>query len=276
MIPTSENACSTSMIRRKGSRFLWILPGKIFPTFPIVRILICIAVDPRDAEKVMVVFPNYGVISIFASDDGGATWTPVSGNLEENSDGSGSGPSVRWISILYVNDQPVYLAGTSVGLFSATKLNGMNTVWAPEALTKIGNIVVDMIDVRQSDGYVAVATHGNGIYSTYINEIPTGTVMQAEQPKTFKLFSAYPNPFNPVTTIKYSILKESDVTIRIYDILGKEITTLVNERKSVGKYSVTFNANNLSSGVYFYRMQAIPKGRQAGSFVSTKKFVLLK
>ena len=252
------------------------ITGENFPYFPYCPYINCIAVDPRDAEKVMVVFPNYGVISIFASDDGGATWTPVSGNLEENSDGSGSGPSVRWISILYVNDQPVYLAGTSVGLFSATKLNGMNTVWAPEALTKIGNIVVDMIDVRQSDGYVAVATHGNGIYSTYINEIPTGTVMQAEQPKTFKLFSAYPNPFNPVTTIKYSILKESDVTIRIYDILGKEITTLVNERKSVGKYSVTFNANNLSSGVYFYRMQAIPKGRQAGSFVSTKKFVLLK
>ena len=87
--------------------------------------------------------------------------------------------------------------------------------------------------------------------------------------KTFSLSQNYPNPFNPTTTIQYSIPRQSFVTIKIYDILGKEITTLVNERKSAGNHSVNFNASDLPSGVYFYRMQA-------GSFVSTKKFVLLK
>ncbi|MEJ2616288.1 MAG: T9SS type A sorting domain-containing protein, partial [Ignavibacteriaceae bacterium] len=91
----------------------------------------------------------------------------------------------------------------------------------------------------------------------------------ADLPKTFALFANYPNPFNPITTIKYSMSKESFVTINVYDIVGREIANLVNDRKSAGNYSVKFYARNLPSGVYFYRMQA-------GSFVSTKKFVLLK
>lgn len=88
-------------------------------------------------------------------------------------------------------------------------------------------------------------------------------------PHTFTLFANYPNPFNPVTTIQYSIPKESFLIIKVYDVLGKEIATIVNERKSAGNYSIDFNASNLPSGVYLYSMQA-------GSFVSTKKFVLLK
>lgn len=103
---------------------------------------------------------------MFKSIDGGGSWTPVSGNLEENPDGSGSGPSVRWVSILYLDDEPVYLAATRVGLFSARRLEGMDTKWSPEAQTFIGNVVINMIDVRQSEGFVAVATHGNGVYST--------------------------------------------------------------------------------------------------------------
>ena len=85
----------------------------------------------------------------------------------------------------------------------------------------------------------------------------------------YNLLQNYPNPFNPTTIIKYSIPNESFVVLKVYDILGKEISNLVNERKTAGNYSVYLNANNLPSGIYFYRMQA-------GSFVSTKKFVLLK
>jgi hypothetical protein len=69
--------------------------------------------------------------------------------------------------------------------------------------------------------------------------------------------------------INYSLPKSGLVTIKVYDILGKEIATLINEEKSAGNYSVQFNGNSLSSGIYFYRMQA-------GSFVQTKKLVLLK
>ncbi len=85
----------------------------------------------------------------------------------------------------------------------------------------------------------------------------------------YKLFQNYPNPFNPTTMINYSIPKTSLVTIKVYDILGKEVETLVNEQKAPGNYNIEFNANRLSSGIYFYRMQA-------GSFVSTKKLIILK
>ncbi len=88
-------------------------------------------------------------------------------------------------------------------------------------------------------------------------------------PKEFSLLQNYPNPFNPRTTIKYLIPQTSFVTITVYDILGKEVSKLVNEEKLSGSYEVQFDGSKLSSGVYFYRLHA-------GSFFKTKKLVLLK
>ena len=88
-------------------------------------------------------------------------------------------------------------------------------------------------------------------------------------PNNFVLFQNYPNPFNPTTVINYQLLVASHVVIRVYDVLGREVATLVNERKSSGSYQVDFDAHSLSGGVYFYRMQA-------GSFTETKKLVLVK
>ena len=133
----------------------------------------CIAVDPRDASRLLVVYPNYELLSIFLSTDGGQSWTPVAGNLEEHRDGTGAGPSVRWAATLYVHDRPVYFAATSAGLFSATRLDGMNTVWVQEGAGTIGSVVVDMVDARHSDGYVAVGTHGNGVYTATVTELPS-------------------------------------------------------------------------------------------------------
>jgi photosystem II stability/assembly factor-like uncharacterized protein len=135
----------------------------------------CIAIDPRNASRLVVVYPNYEILSIFLSEDGGQTWTPVAGNLEEHPDGSGVGPSVRWVSMLYVGDRPVCFAATSAGLFSTTSLDGTSTVWTQEGVGTIGSVVVDMVDVRQSDGYVAVGTHGNGVYTATVTE-PTSPV----------------------------------------------------------------------------------------------------
>jgi plastocyanin len=98
---------------------------------------------------------------------------------------------------------------------------------------------------------------------------PTSILFNNSVPNNFDLEQNYPNPFNPSTTINYAVPTAGLVTIKVFDILGKEIAALVNERKTAGNYAVDFNAINLPSGVYFYRMQA-------GSFASTKKFVLLK
>ena len=85
----------------------------------------------------------------------------------------------------------------------------------------------------------------------------------------FTLNQNYPNPFNPSTKIKYTIPNVGNVRLNVFNVLGKEIATLVNEEKSAGKYEVEFNAANLPSGIYFYQLQS-------GSFVETKKMILLK
>jgi predicted GH43/DUF377 family glycosyl hydrolase len=90
-----------------------------------------------------------------------------------------------------------------------------------------------------------------------------------ELPTDFSLYQAYPNPFNPETTIKYSIPSESRVMIKIFNELGQEVATLANEQKPAGTYTVTWNAVGIASGVYWYRMTA-------GSFMDTKKIVVLK
>ncbi len=77
------------------------------------------------------------------------------------------------------------------------------------------------------------------------------------------------NPFNPSTTIKYQLGDYGHVTLKVYDVLGNELITIVNEAKAAGKYEVEFNASSLSSGVYFYKLQT-------GAFVDTKKMILLK
>ncbi|PIW99579.1 MAG: hypothetical protein COZ80_04605, partial [Ignavibacteria bacterium CG_4_8_14_3_um_filter_37_9] len=83
------------------------------------------------------------------------------------------------------------------------------------------------------------------------------------------LSNAFPNPFNPITTITYQLPKEGLVTLKIYDILGNEVRTLVNEQKEMGKYTVQFDASSLASGMYIYRLRA-------NDYTSTKKMLLLK
>jgi hypothetical protein len=85
----------------------------------------------------------------------------------------------------------------------------------------------------------------------------------------FELAPNYPNPFNPTTTIRYQIPQAGLVSLKVYDILGKEVATLVNQRQEAGSYRVSFNAAQLSSGVYFYRIQT-------AGFVETRKMLLVK
>ena len=91
----------------------------------------------------------------------------------------------------------------------------------------------------------------------------------AVTPSHYVLSQNYPNPFNPSTTIKYELPKASQVTLSVFDILGREVSVLANERKNAGVHEVKFDGSNLASGVYFYRIQA-------GDFIQTKRLLLLK
>jgi hypothetical protein len=88
-------------------------------------------------------------------------------------------------------------------------------------------------------------------------------------PKRFALSQNYPNPFNPSTTIKYQLPKESLVKITVFDVLGKQVGVLVNEKKNAGFYEVDFNSEGLASGLYLYKIEA-------GDFTDVKKMMLIK
>lgn len=105
--------------------------------------------------------------------------------------------------------------------------------------------------------------NGNFTYYNLAQTIEFGS------PVKFELSQNYPNPFNPATVISFSLPQKSNVTVKIYDILGNEVRTLINETKDAGKHSVNFNATSLSSGVYFYSIKA-------GNFTETKKMTLIK
>lgn len=124
-----------------------------------------IAVDPRNADHVFLTFSNYGIISIWESTDGGIKWNSISGNLEQNANGTGNGPSVRYLSILPSGaTESIYFVGTSLGLYKTELINGDNTIWVQESPDVIGSSVVSMIKSRSIDGNVVTATHGNGVF----------------------------------------------------------------------------------------------------------------
>jgi hypothetical protein len=122
--------------------------------------------------------------------------------------------------------------------------------------------------VGESKGQNTVLT--SGFLSGTLTSGPVdGVSDQPKVPKAFLLHQNYPNPFNPTTTIRFELPHASKVSLKVYNVLGQEAVTLIDEDKSAGVYEVRFNAVNLSSGMYVYRIHA-------GDFVATKALMLLK
>ncbi len=125
----------------------------------------------------------------------------------------------------------------------------------PEAIDEVKTIVIDKVEG--------------------VDEFDANTVVSVEESEnlisefTYNLQQNYPNPFNPNTAIQFSLKDAELVSLKVYNILGQEVMTLINEYKNSGRYQVNFNAKNLASGIYIYRLQA-------GSFMSSKKMILLK
>jgi len=143
---------------------------------------------------------------------------------------------------------------------------------------------VDLHEISSKRHWMATAEYKGGLYVVggidsianavdIVEEIvPQGTAgvhMELEIPGSYYLKPNYPNPFNPSTTISYSIPEISFVTLKVYDVLGNEIATLLNEEKTAGSYEVEFIATDLPSGIYFYTLTT-------GSFTLTKKMILLR
>gem|GEM_PF-3660247 len=120
----------------------------------------------------------------------------------------------------------------------------------------------DKIDLAIAGGDTVFILHNQGYVFTSVKSNPDHT-------KDYRLFQNYPNPFNPATTISFGLPYPQKVILKIYDVLGKEVTTLFDDYLSAGKHSLEWNAGNLPSGVYFFRIEA-------GNFIQSKKLLLLK
>jgi len=230
----------------------------------------CLAVDPTNSASVIATFSNYNTTSVWYTTNSGVSWENQEGNLYGT-----DGPSIRWAEIFYVQSVKHVVLSTSTGVYYTTNLSGFSTVWTQEAVSAIGNVVCVMTKFRDSDKTLVVGTHGRGAFQTQVTVPISVGQISTEIPAAYSLSQNYPNPFNPTTTIKINIAGGTAgqaahfVKLRIYDITGKQVATLVNEKLAPGTYSVTWNAANIATGVYFYKLTS-------DTYTSTKKMVLIK
>jgi len=164
----------------------------------------------------------------------------------------------------------------------AITVNGTTSSVAGELVNANGTVVA--VNNSTGNNPFTLTAPGSGTYTVYagfknpnprrwdsvmVNISITDVGENPSNPGTFKLYDNYPNPFNPSTILRYSIPEASFTTIKIYDALGNEVSSLVNEIKSAGTHQATFNAAGLSSGIYYYTLRA-------GSFSETRKMILLR
>jgi len=216
--------------------------------FPVNAFVACIDVDPDNADRVMVTFSNYGVQSLFHSDNGGSNWTAVGGNLEEFPDGSGNGPSIRCTKKLSHLGKKIIFAGTSAGLFSTRELKGDSTVWVKEGATTIGNVIIDDIDARQTDGFIAIGTHGNGVYCTYYTpegiQEPTGNHL-------FQMGNIFPNPVTDRAMVEMNAEKNVKLKVRLYSNNGNLVKEFDDKAIHAGKQLLSYQVGGFPAGLYF-------------------------
>ena len=220
-------------------------------SWPDSAYILSIAADPTDGDHAVVVFSNYGIPSLFATDDGGESWTDVSGNLEENRDGTGDGPSTRSMKILNRGGERLYLLGTSAGLYSTDRLDGANTTWVREGAESIGYNVVSQVDARQADGLVAIATHGMGIFSATFEVSGVG-----REERTTTPLSVVPNPLKANGTITYTLPTGSGnkITLQLYDLAGRAVRSINLNPQRPGTHTRSIDAGELPRGIYIVRL----------------------
>lgn len=193
---------------------------------------------------------------IFNTTNGGVSWTF---NYQDTL------PIQRIVS---VEGTSVWYFNNYLNIFRSTN-NGTN--WSLMSAPN-GNDQIQFMDaVRSGERIYCRAITLNAMVMKFIDTAVTiGIINNSQQiPKEYSLSQNYPNPFNPVTNIKFGIPKQGLVKMIVYDILGREVTLLINEVKLAGTYEVKFDGSNLASGVYFYRIVS-------GDFVDIKKMVLIK
>jgi len=188
-----------------------------------------------------------GGSGVYLSTNSGTTWTTT-------------GLTNQYITSLAASGTNIFAGGN--GVFLSTN---SGTTWTSAGLT---NQYITSLAVSSTN--IFAATYGNNVWMRPLSEMVTVfEVSKNNLPTDYVLKQNYPNPFNPSTMIEFSIKNNSWAKLIVYDMLGREVTTLVNENKSAGTYKVKFDASHLSSGVYLYKLET-------NGFTQSKKMLLLK
>jgi len=198
----------------------------------------------------------YNYMKVYKTTDYGLNWTNISGNL----------PNIPIDCILMLpGSENKIVAGTDLGVF--VTLDG-GASWT-QMNKGMANVPVFDLDYRNGDDMIFAATHGRGMFRASASVLTEVKKDELTLPSDFTLEQNYPNPFNPTTRIAYSIGKSTFVELKVFNTLGEEVATLVSQEENAGKHVVTFNARNLASGAYYYKLKA-------GDFVKVRKMILLK
>jgi hypothetical protein len=190
---------------------------------------------------------------VYLSTNNGASWTQTSLNN-------------RTVRSLAISGSNIFAGTDSNGVYLSTN-NGANWTQINDGF----NPVPTVSSLAIGNNYIFAGTYGNSVWRRSY-PITEAENTSSDLLSDYELYQNYPNPFNPSTSIQYAVGNRQFVQLKVYDILGNEVATLVNEEKEPGYYEVYFNVGqtiSLSSGVYFYRLQA-------GDFVETKKMILLR
>jgi hypothetical protein len=195
-----------------------------------------------------------GAFGFSRSTDNGITWRTLRTNLPSG------------MVLCFANfGKDIFIIKAGSGIFHSSN-DGTSWDSVHDNITKYQNVSSLIV----KDQYLYVGTFGYGIWKRSLSEMTTSVDrLSIDMPKHFSLAQNYPNPFNPSTTIFFSLPSKSFVSLKVFDLIGRETAIIVSEEMSAGNYSKRWNAVGMPSGIYFCRLQA-------GSFTETKKFVLLR
>jgi hypothetical protein len=199
---------------------------------------------------------GYSPGGVFVSTNNGTNWTAVN-----------TGLTISSVHALAVSGRNLFAGTSGGGVFLSTN---SGTSWNP---LNRSYLTFDVLCFALSDSILFAGTDGGGIAWVWPVVTAIGPPRQ-NLPTSFKLEQNFPNPFNPTTTITYRLPAISHVTLKIYDILGREVAILVNAVQSEGEHTTKFDGSKFASGVYLYRLDAIRSDGE--TFVAMKRMVLLK
>ncbi len=250
---TTPRSSPAKMFRTTNGGLTWTNITGVLPD----RYLVDIAVDPTDASVVYVTASGFGTPHLYTTTNAGMTWSDIGNGLPD--------VPTSAVTVDPYNTNHIYL-GNDLGVFVST--NRGNS-WIPFSEGLFDATMIMDLSVSRMNRSLRAVTHGNGVFERKWLDGVTGVKPEPAIAFNFELEQNFPNPFNPMTKIRFHITEKNHVLLSIYDIEGKETAVLVNGERNKGVYSVVWDASKVSSGIYFAQLTINNK-------TLIKKMVLLK